>query len=36
MRAACEDSKVLERVSGVEQLLSTVDLDDCVDSDEDF
>ncbi len=36
VRAACEDSRVLETLSGVAKLVSEVDLDDCVDSDEEF
>jgi ubiquitin-like modifier-activating enzyme ATG7 len=32
----CAEPKILENISGVEQLLSSVDLDLCIDSDEDF
>lgn len=36
VRAVCEDSKLLEEVSGAKQLMSDVNLDDCIESDDDF
>ena len=36
LRQVCEDPKVLETLSGVERLVAAVDLDLCVESDEDF
>lgn len=36
VREVCEDSKLLESVSGISTLMSEVDLDNCVESDDDF
>ena len=36
IRNVCNNSKILEEISGITKLMSTVDVDLCIDSDEDF